>query len=117
LSNFDHDDFVRNAIRVLGKRLLAIQELYAEDAVLNDPQASVRGSAAISEAVSTLLSSLPPDFAFTATSPAIGHHGLGRLQWRGGPPDGPAVVTGTDIAQIEAGRIQWLHVFIDPVTG
>ncbi|NII55614.1 nuclear transport factor 2 family protein [Luteibacter sp. SG786] len=44
------------------KRLLAIQELYAEDAVLNDPQASVRGSAAISEAVTTLLSSLPPDF-------------------------------------------------------
>jgi len=100
-----------------GKRLLAIQELYADDAVLNDPQASVRGSAAISEAVSTLLSSLPPDFVFTATSPAVGHHGLGRLQWRGGPSGGPAVVTGTDIAQIEAGRIQWLHVFIDPVTG
>lgn len=87
------------------KRLLAIQELYAEDAVLKDPQASVRGRAAICDAVTTLLSSLPPDFAFNATSPAIGHHGFGRLQWWGGPPNGLGVVTGTDIAQIEAGRI------------
>jgi hypothetical protein len=32
-----------------------------------------------------------------------------------GPPGGPAVVTGTDVALIEHGRIERLYVFVDPV--
>lgn len=98
-----------------GKRIDAIRELYADDATLYEPNASARGHAAISQAVSALLSSLPPDFAFAATGPAVGHHGLGRLRWQSGPPNGPiAAVTGTDVARIEGDRIQTLHVFLDP---
>ena len=108
-----------NLVRVFGerdpaRRLKAIAEIYADDAVLYEPHASATGHAAINQAVETLLSSLPPSFGFTAIGPAVGHHGLGRLRWQSGPPNGPVAVTGTDVAHIEDGRIQTLHVFLDP---
>ena len=102
--------------REAGRRMQAIRELYAEDAVLHEPQTSARGHAAICEAVSALLARLPPNFVFRATGPAVGHNGLGRLNWRSGPPEGPAAVTGTDVARVEDGRIRSLHVFLDPVS-
>ena len=116
----DYDALMRaNLGRVFGerdaaRRIAAIRELYAEDAVLNEPDASAMGHAAISQAVETLLSSLPPNFVFTAIGPAVGHHGVGRLRWKSGPPDGPVAVTGTDVARFEGDHIQTLHVFIDP---
>jgi len=116
----DYDGLMQaNLSRVFGerdaeRRLEAIRELYAEDAVLNEPHAAARGHVAIRDAVSALLASLPPDFVFTATGPAIGHHGIGRLQWRSGPADGPVAVTGMDIANVEGGRIHALTVFLDP---
>jgi hypothetical protein len=121
LETTDYDALMRaNLARVFGerdaaRRIEAIRELYAADAVLHEPQASATGHAAISEAVSTLLASLPPDFVFAAAGPAVGHHGLGRLNWRSGPPGGPVAVTGTDVARVEGGHIRSLHVFLDPV--
>jgi hypothetical protein len=118
--SIDYDDLMQaNLARVFGERdtshrMKAIAELYADDAVLYEPDASATGHAAIGEAVETLLSSLPPNFAFTAIGPAVGHHGVGRLRWQAGPPNGPAAVTGTDVARFEGGRIQTLHVFLDP---
>jgi len=108
-----------NLARVFGerdaqRRSAAIRELYAEDAALYEPHASATGHAAINQAVGALLSSLPPDFAFTAIGPAVGHHGVGRLRWQSGPSNGPVAVAGTDVARIESGRIQTLHVFLDP---
>ena len=100
----------RNAER----RRQAIRELYAEDAVLHEPHASVRGHAAISDAVGALLAKLPGDFIFTTDGPAVGHNGVGRLKWRSGPKSGPAAVTGIDVARFERGRICSLHVFLDP---
>ncbi|MBC8018646.1 MAG: nuclear transport factor 2 family protein [Verrucomicrobia bacterium] len=100
--------------RDAGRRIEAIRELYAEDAVLYEPQTSARGHAAISEAVTSLLTGLPPDFVFRATGPAIGHHRIGRLHWRSGPPDGPAAVTGMDVAHFEGVLIHSLYVFLDP---
>jgi SnoaL-like domain len=98
-----------------GRRLEAIREIYAEDAVLNEPHASAKGHIAICEAVTALLSSLPPSFVFRALSPAIGHHGIGRLKWSSGPQGGPVAVTGMDIAHFENGRIHSLFVFLDPI--
>src|SRR5258706_13205721 len=119
--SIDYDGLMQaNLKRVFGerdatRRMKAIAELYADDAVLYEPpDTSATGHAAISEAVEALLSNLPPNFAFTAMGPAVGHHGMGRLRWRSGPPNAPADVTGTDVAQIEGGRIQTLHVFLDP---
>ncbi|MDN7177396.1 nuclear transport factor 2 family protein [Caballeronia sp. SEWSISQ10-4 2] len=100
--------------RDAGRRIEAIRELYAEDAVLQEPDVSASGHAAISEAVAALLANLPPNFAFRAAGPAVGHHGIGRLQWRCGPLDGPVVVTGTDVALFEGGLIHSLYVFLDP---
>ena len=51
---------------------------------------------------------------FNAAGPAIGHHNIGRLKWRSGPPDGPAAVTGMDVAHFEQGRIHSLYVFLEP---
>jgi hypothetical protein len=118
--SIDYDDLMQaNLARVFSERdatlrMNAIAKLYADDAILYEPGVSATGHAAISQAVEALLSSLPPNFIFTAIGPAVGHHGLGRLRWQSGPPDGPAAVTGTDVARIEGGRIQTLHVFLDP---
>ena len=96
------------------RRRQAIRELYTEDAALHEPHASVRGHAAICDAVGGLLAKLPGDFSFTAEGPAIGHNSVGRLKWRSGPKSGSAAVTGLDVAQFEGGRICSLHVFLDP---
>jgi hypothetical protein len=118
--SIDYDGLMQeNLARVFGERDAgrrneAIRELYAEDAVLNEPHASAKGHAAISEAVTALLASLPQEFVFRAVGPAVGHHNVGRLKWRSGPPDGPAAVTGMDIAHFEGGRIHSLYVFLDP---
>ena len=81
---------------------------------MHEPHASVSGHAPISETVSALLASLPPDFVFSAVGPAVSHDGLGRLNWRSGPRGGPVAVTGTDVAQTEGSRIRSLYVFPDP---
>jgi len=108
-----------NLARVFGerdasRRMNAITELYATDATLFEPHASATGHDAIGQAVGTLLASLPPNFVFTAIGTAVGHHGVGRLRWQSGPPNGPVAVTGTDVARFDGGRIQTLHVFLDP---
>ena len=119
--SIDYDRIMQaNLTRVFGqrdtsRRMQAIAELYADSATLYEPpDAAATGHAAISQAVEVLLASLPPNFVFTAIGLAVGHHGLGRLRWQSGPPNGPAAVTGTDVARIEGGRIQTLHVFLDP---
>jgi hypothetical protein len=110
-----------NIVRVFNERnaslrLAALDELYAEDATLYDPETVATGRQAISQAVDNLLLSLPPDFVFNAIGPAVGHNGAGRLFWRAGPPNGPVAVTGTDVAHIENGRIKLLYVFVDPAS-
>jgi hypothetical protein len=101
--------------RDAGKRLRAIGELYAQDAVLYEPpDTAAEGHDGICKPVTRLLASLPPDFRFTATGPALGHHGIGRLRWQAGPPNGPVAVNGMDIARFQDGLIQSLYVFIEP---
>ncbi len=120
VQSIDYDALMQaNLVQVFSerdaaRRMAAIAELYAADAVLYEPDAVMTGQAAISQAVETLLSRLPPDFVFTAIGPAIGHHGLGRLRWQAGPSGGPAAVTGTDVARFKGARIQSLHVLLDP---
>ena len=108
-----------NLVRVFGernreRRRAAIADIYAPDAVLYEPHASATGHDAINDAVETLLVTLPAEFVFTAQGPAVGHHGIARLRWAAGPANGPAAVTGTDVAHVAAGRIQSLYVLLDP---
>jgi hypothetical protein len=109
-----------NIVRVFNernpdRRRAALGELYAEDARLYDPETAATGQDAISRAVDDLHRMLPPDFVFAATGHAVGHNGAARLFWRAGPPGGTAVITGTDVAHIEDGRIKLLYVFVDPI--
>ena len=115
----DFDALMRaHLARVFGerdatRRLAALQELYWDDATLFGPGTAVIGRQAISDAVDALRASMPPSFTFTPAGPAVGHHGLARLNWLAGPQGGPAAVTGTDVAHVEGGRITALHVFLD----
>jgi len=116
----DYDGLMQaNLSRIFGEadghaRGRAIAEIYAPDAVLYEPDHVATGQAEITRTIDTLLKSFPPGFAFAAEGPAVGHHGLGRLRWRGGVPGSPAVVTGTDVVRFEGGRIKTIHVLIDP---
>lgn len=98
------------------RRIEVIRKLYAEDAVLYEPHATVTGHEAISTAVTNLLASLPPNFVFRPLGPAVGHNGIGRLRWSAGPPDGPVAVTGTDVVNFENGLINSVYVFLDPIS-
>ena len=116
----DYDHLMHaNLARVFGerdasRRLKAIAQLYAPEATLYEPDSEAKGHVAINHAVDELLSHLPPTFAFSANGPAVGHHNVGRLRWKAGPPNGPVAVTGTDVAHFENGRIHSLYVFLDP---
>ena len=96
------------------RRRQAIEELYAADAVLYEQDAKYSGTDAIARAVTHLLASLPPALVFALVAPVLENHEMGKLLWKGQLPDGTAVVTGTDVAQIEGGRIRTIHVFVDP---
>lgn len=99
------------------RRLEAIRELYADDAVFYETNRSVEGHEPIARVVTELIHALPTDVRFSTIRPGLGHHDLGRLQWSAGPPGGPAVVAGTDVARIQKGRIQTIHVFLDRAQG
>jgi SnoaL-like protein len=122
-STLDYDGLMQaNLTRVFNehdaeRRMAAIGELYAADAVLNEPDGSVRGHDAINAAVTSLLARLPPGFAFSAIGPAIGHHGVGRLRWSSGRPGQAPAATGMDVAHFQGGRIRSLFVFLDPKGG
>jgi hypothetical protein len=96
------------------RRRQAINELYAIDATLYESDGTFSGTEAIAGAVTHLLAALPPTLAFAMVAPAMQNHEMGKLLWKGHLPDGTTVVTGTDVVQIEGGRIQTIHVFVDP---
>ncbi|WP_200963936.1 nuclear transport factor 2 family protein [Acidovorax sp. Root219] len=116
----NYEDLMQaNLVRVFSesdaqRRLAAIKDIYAADAVLHEPHGSVTGPEAINLAVSSLLKNLPAHFRFAASGPAVGHHGVARLRWQGVQPDGITTVTGTDVAQFQHGKIKTLFVFLDP---
>jgi hypothetical protein len=123
MESIDYDKLMRaNAVRVFSerdpaRRLIAIRELYSADAVITEPERISKGETAINDAVTELLSKLPPAFIFTPVGGAVGHHDVGRLLWKAGPPNGPTAVTGMDIAHFKDGRFQALYVFLDPPPG
>lgn len=119
---FDYDGLLQaNLRRIFGeadvdRRNTAISEIYLPDAVLYEPGHIANGHAEIKLTIGALLRDFPPNFVFAADGQGVGHHGMARLRWRAGPVDGPPTVTGTDVVQIEQGRIKTIHVFLDPTT-
>jgi hypothetical protein len=98
-------------------RAAALEELFAPDPTMYEPDAVVRGRQAISDVAGKLLEQFGPDFRFSPAGVAVGHHGFGCLRWQAGPAGGPVAVTGTDAAEIIDGRIARLWVLLDPPAG
>lgn len=116
----DYDGLLRaNLERVFNerdpeKRAAAMDELFVAEPIMFEPGGVVHGRAAIAEVAGALLEQFGPDFRFVPTDQAVGHHGLGVLRWRGGPEGGgTVVVTGSDVAEVAAGRIARLWVLLD----
>ncbi len=102
--------------RDASKRAAAVAELFVAEPVMYEPENVVIGRTAISDVAGKLLEQFGPTFTFLASAPAVGHHGMGSLRWQAGPKDGPVTVTGTDVAEVENGKISRLWVLLDPPT-
>jgi hypothetical protein len=115
----DYDALLRaNLERVFNERdaatrQAAVKELFSETPTMYEPDGIVTGQAAIGDVAGALLEQFGPDFAFVAEGVAVGHHGLGYLRWHAGPEQGPVVVRGADVAEVEDGRIVRLWVLLD----
>jgi SnoaL-like domain len=100
----------RNLLEVFGqrdstRRTLAIAELYTADCKFFEAEEQVNGREALNAKVAAILKDTP-GFVFRAIAPAQVNHDLGRLRWQFGPAGAPPVVTGTDIAVFDRGRIR-----------
>jgi SnoaL-like domain len=107
----------RNLVEVFGQvdsaqRAAAIAELYTADCTFFEAEEKVTGREALNAKVGDILKDAP-GFVFRAVGPAQVNHDLGRLQWHFGPEGAAPVVTGTDIAAFEHGRIRALYTFLD----
>jgi len=114
------DDLLqRNIARVFnerdaGKRIAGLQETWTEQAIMYEADAVLDGHQAISDAVGALQRHLPDGTHFRPLAPAIVNHDAAMLRWEAVSGAGQRVVTGTDLAFIEEGRIRALYVFLDP---
>jgi SnoaL-like domain len=95
------------------QRADAIREVYSPDIVFYEADGTVTGAAALHERVQQLLDGAP-GFVFAPVGQPVVNHDLGRQPWTFGPPDGPPVVFGTDIARIAGDHIGALYVFVEP---
>ena len=107
----------RNLLEVFGqrdstRRAAVIAELYTADCTFFEADEQVTGREALNAKVESILKHAP-GFVFRAAAPAQVNHDLGRLRWQLGPGGATPVVTGTDIAMFEHGRIRALYTFID----
>lgn len=95
------------------KRRAAIAEFFVEEPIMYEPTNIVRGREDISRVAGDLLKQFGSTFRFVPDGAAVGHHGLGHLAWHAGPEHGPVAVTGTDVAEIESGKISRLWVLLN----
>jgi ketosteroid isomerase-like protein len=100
--------------RDAGRRLEAMAEFWAEDAVMFEADAVYFGRQAISDKVGAVQAALPDDIHFTASGKAIANHGSALLRWQAGSEDGATAVSGTDIAMFKNRRIHSMRVYLDP---
>ena len=115
----DYDGLLRaNLERVFNerdaaKRATALADLFVDEPIMYEPTDVVRGRAAIADVAGKLLEQFGPTFRFRPVGTAVGHHGLGSLQWQAGPDGGPIIVTGADVAEVVDGRIARLWVLLN----
>ncbi|TXN03741.1 nuclear transport factor 2 family protein [Methylobacterium sp. WL103] len=115
----DYDHLLRaNLERVFNerdadRRAAALDEFYVVEPVMFEPTNVVEGRSAISMVAGNLLEQFGPTFRFKPVGTAVGHHGLGSMQWQAGPDGRPIVVSGADVADVVDGRIARLWVLLN----
>jgi len=115
-----HELLHRNLQEVFGegdpvRRRAAIDELWAEDAVLYVPPGIVKGREAI-DVFAGNLRETHPDFVYTAQGEGQVLHNVARLAWASGPRGGTPDYTGLDVIVVQNGQIAALYVFLDDKT-
>lgn len=107
----------RNLQEVFGeedaeRRRAAVEELWAQDAVLYVPPGAVVGRDGISSFAGDLRAT-HPDFAYSPQGSPQVLQNAGRLAWGSGPPGQAFAYTGWDVIIVREGRIAALYVFLD----
>ena len=111
------DVMQRNLLDVFGqadsaRRAATIAELYTADCTFFEAEEEITGQEALNAKVEGIRKGAS-GFLFRPIGPAQINHDLGYLRWQFGPAGAPPVVTGTDIAVFEHGRIRALYTFLD----
>jgi hypothetical protein len=91
-----------------------IADAWTEDATYTDPLADVAGHAGIDGLIGAVQAQFP-GFVFRRLGAVDGHHNFIRFAWEAGPPDGEAVVAGSDVAMLSNGRLHRVVGFLDRV--
>ena len=95
------------------RRRVAIDELFAEDAVFYDPNNGVyRGRDEI-DRVAGAIKATHPDFRYQPVSEPEEVGDGGRVQWVSGRPGYPPEYGGTDFIVARDGRIAAIYLFFD----
>jgi hypothetical protein len=107
----------RNLQEVFGegdpeRRRAAIQELWAEDAILYVPPSAIIGHEAIDKFAGNLRAT-HPHFVYTPHGKPQVLHNAGRLAWGSGTPGEEPAYTGWDVIIVKDSRIAALYVFLD----
>ena len=95
------------------RRREAMRRAYTENIAFTDPEGTVHGYDAVDERVRQVLDKAPETFLFAPDGPLYVLSGAAAaLPWMFGPPGGPPVARGIDIATIANGRITSVQTFL-----
>jgi hypothetical protein len=95
-----------------GRRRAAINEIYAEDAVVHAPPGTIVGHDALDKFAGDLRST-HPHYVYTPSGEPQVLHDSARLAWGSGPSGEPARYTGEDFILVRNGKIAALYVNLD----
>ena len=108
---------LRNLSDVFGeidpvRRRAAIAEIFHEDAVFHEPNATYRGRDEI-ERIAGVIKAGHPDFQYQPISPPEETGDGGRVRWVSGIPGKTPAYAGTDFIVARDGKIAAVYLFFD----
>ena len=114
-----HELLHRNLQEVFGegdaaRRRAAIDDLYAEDCVLDVPPGVFVGREALDKFAGDLRATRL-HFVYTPPGEPQALHNAGRVAWGSGPRGEAPDYTGLDVIVVRDGKIAALYVFLDPM--
>jgi SnoaL-like protein len=96
------------------RRLALLEATWTTDATYVDPLMQGTGHPAIDGLIAAVQAKFPA-FRFALARPADGFGNYVRFSWALGPPDGDAIIKGTDFLARDGDRIKSVTGFLDHV--